>query len=50
MRGGLHRAGAVYLRRALLPLLPGAIRNVPVAGGRLLPGPPRAADADPAAA
>ncbi len=34
--------GAAYVKRVLLPLLPGVVRNTPVAGGRLLPGPPRA--------
>ncbi len=34
--------GAAYVKRVLLPLLPGAVRNTPVAGGRLVPGPPRA--------
>lgn len=34
--------GAAYVKRILLPLLPGIVRNAPVAGGRLLPGPPRA--------
>lgn len=37
----LRRGGAEYVKRVLLPLLPGALRNSPVAGGRLLPGPPR---------
>jgi uncharacterized protein (DUF2236 family) len=51
VREALRRGGAEYVKRVLLPLLPGALRNTPVAGGRLLPGPPRAGDEDlPAAA
>jgi uncharacterized protein (DUF2236 family) len=41
LREALRRGGAQYTRRVLLPLLPAALRNTPVAGGRLLPGPPR---------
>jgi len=40
LREGLRRGGAQYTRRVLLPLLPAALRNTPVAGGRLLPSPP----------
>lgn len=40
VREVLRRGGARYTRRVVLPLLPRALRNVPVAGGRLLPGPP----------
>jgi uncharacterized protein (DUF2236 family) len=42
LREVLRRGGAEYTKRVLLPLLPGLVRNTPVAGGRLLPGPPRA--------
>lgn len=46
VREVLRRGGAEYTKRVLLPLLPGALRNTPVMGGRLIPGPPRpAADA-----
>ena len=41
LREALRRGGAEYVRRVALPLLPGVVRNVPVAGGRMLPGPPR---------
>lgn len=44
----VRRGGAEYVKRVLLPLLPTVIRNTPVAGGRLLPGPPRAEDDEPA--
>lgn len=43
VRGAVRRGGAEYTKRVLLPLLPAAVRRTPVAGGRLLPGPPRAA-------
>ncbi|MGK2936733.1 MAG: oxygenase MpaB family protein [Solirubrobacteraceae bacterium] len=43
----MRRGGAEYVKRVLLPLLPTMIRNTPVAGGRLLPGPPRAEDDGP---
>lgn len=36
----MRRGGAEYVKRVLLPLLPTVLRNTPVAGGRLLPGPP----------
>ncbi len=49
VREAMRRGGAQYTKRALLPLLPQALRNTPVAGGRLLPGPPRVDDL-PAAA
>ena len=38
LREAMRRGGAEYSRRVLLPLLPGAVRNVSVAGGRMLPG------------
>jgi hypothetical protein len=38
----MRLGGAAYTKRVLLPLLPQVIRNTPVAGGKLLPGPPRA--------
>jgi uncharacterized protein (DUF2236 family) len=44
VREAVRRGGAEYTRRVLLPLLPAAVRRTPVAGGRLLPGPPRAPD------
>lgn len=40
VREVVRRGGAEYVKRVLLPLLPAVVRNVPVAGGRLLPGPP----------
>jgi len=40
VREALRRGGAEYAKRVLLPLLPAALRNVPVAGGRLFHGPP----------
>jgi uncharacterized protein (DUF2236 family) len=40
LREAVRRGGAEYAKRVLLPLLPVALRNTPVAGGRLLPGPP----------
>ncbi|CAB4915560.1 unannotated protein [freshwater metagenome] len=49
LREGLRRGGAAYLKRVVLPLLPGALRNSPVAGGRLLPGPPTAEELERAA-
>lgn len=42
LRESMRLGGALYTKRVLLPLLPQVIRNTPVAGGRLLPGPPRA--------
>ena len=45
VREGMRRTGAAYLRRVLMPVLPEAVRNAPVAGGWLLPGPPRRAAA-----
>jgi uncharacterized protein (DUF2236 family) len=45
LRETMRLGGAAYTKRLLLPLLPQMIRNTPVAGGRLLPGPPRAAAA-----
>ena len=45
LREAVRRGGAQYTKRVLLPLLPGLVRNTPVAGGRLLPGPPRRAAA-----
>ncbi len=42
LRETMRLGGAAYTKRVLLPLLPQMIRNTPVAGGRLLPGPPRA--------
>lgn len=50
LREALRAGGAQYTKRVLLPLLPEAIRNTPVAGGRLLPGPPRADADEPLAA
>ncbi len=50
VREAVRRGGAEYTKRVLLPLLPGALRNTPVAGGRLLPGPPRADEPVEAAA
>lgn len=47
LREAMRLGGAQYTKRVLLPLLPEALRNTPVAGGRLLPGPPRAAQEDP---
>lgn len=41
VREVLRRGGAEYTKRVLLPLLPDALRNTPVMGGRLIPGPPR---------
>lgn len=41
VREVLRRGGAEYTKRLLLPFLPAALRNTPVAGGRLIPGPPR---------
>jgi uncharacterized protein (DUF2236 family) len=49
VREALRRGGAEYTKRLLLPFLPDALRNTPVAGGRLIPGPPRH-DEDPVAA
>jgi len=43
LREAMRRGGAEYSKRVLLPLLPGAVRNVSVAGGRLFPRPPAAA-------
>jgi len=48
VREAVRRGGAEYTRRVLLPLLPAALRNTPVAGGRLLPGPPRVDEAEAA--
>lgn len=45
LRETMRLGGAAYTKRVLLPLLPQIIRNTPVAGGKLLPGPPRAAAA-----
>lgn len=45
LRESVRIGGAAYTKRVLLPLLPQMVRNTPVAGGRLLPGPPRAAAA-----
>jgi uncharacterized protein (DUF2236 family) len=42
LRETMRIGGAAYTKRVLLPLLPQIIRNTPVAGGKLLPGPPRA--------
>jgi uncharacterized protein (DUF2236 family) len=42
LRETMRLGGAAYTKRVLLPLLPQVIRNTPVAGGKLLPGPPRA--------
>jgi len=42
LRETMRRSGALYTKRVLLPLLPQMLRNTPVAGGWLLPGPPRA--------
>lgn len=50
VREAVRLGGAAYTKRILLPLLPGAVRRTPVAGGRLLPGPPRARDDEPVAA
>lgn len=44
VREAVRRGGAAYTKRVLLPLLPDVVRNTPVTGGRLLPGPPRAAE------
>ncbi len=42
LREAMRRGGAEYTKRVLLPLLPGLVRNSPVAGGKLLgTGPPR---------
>ena len=41
LRETMRVGGAAYTKRVLLPLLPQIIRNTPVAGGKLLPGPPR---------
>ena len=40
LRETMRVGGAAYTKRVLLPLLPQIIRNTPVAGGKLLPGPP----------
>ena len=45
LRETMRVGGAAYTKRVLLPLLPQIIRNTPVAGGKLLPGPPRRAAA-----
>jgi uncharacterized protein (DUF2236 family) len=45
-----RQGGALYSREILMRSLPGFLRNTPVAGGRLLPGPPRARDEEPVAA
>ena len=45
LRESMRLGGALYTKRVLLPLLPQMLRNTPVAGGKLLPGPPRAAAA-----
>ena len=37
-----RQGGALYSRELLMRVLPGFLRNTPVAGGKLLPGPPRA--------
>ena len=50
LREVLRRGGAEYVRRVALPLLPRVVRNVPVAGGRMLPGPPEWGEDDVAAA
>ena len=42
LRETMRVGAAAYTKRVLLPLLPQMIRNTPVAGGKLLPGPPRA--------
>lgn len=47
VREVLRRGGAEYTKRLLLPFLPGAVRNTPVMGGRLIPGPPRPESASP---
>ncbi len=44
VREVVRRGGARYTKRVLLPLLPEAVRNTSVAGGRLFPGPPRVDD------
>lgn len=45
LRETMRVGGAAYTKRVLLPLLPQIIRNTPVAGGKLLPSPPRRAAA-----
>ena len=45
LRETMRIGAAAYTKRVLLPLLPQMIRNTPVAGGKLLPGPPRATSA-----
>ena len=45
LRETMRVGGAAYTKRVLLPLLPQIIRNTPVAGGKLLPGPPSRAAA-----
>ena len=45
LRETMRVGGAAYTKRVLLPLLPQKIRNTPVAGGKLLPGPPSGAAA-----
>ncbi len=45
LRETMRLGGAAYTKRVLLPLLPQVIRNTPVAGGKLLPGPPSRAAA-----
>ena len=45
LRETMRVGGAAYTKRVLLPLLPQIIRNTPVAGGKLLPGPPARAAA-----
>jgi len=45
LRETMRIGGAAYTKRVLLPLLPQMIRNTPVAGGKLLPGPPRSTSA-----
>ena len=45
-----RQGGALYSREILMRVLPGFVRNTPVAGGKLLPGPPRAKDEEPVAA
>ena len=45
LRETMRVGGAAYTKRVLLPLLPQMIRNTPVAGGKLLPGPPSRAAA-----
>ncbi len=42
LRETMRVGAAAYTKRVLLPLLPQMIRNTPVAGGKPLPGPPRA--------